>query len=230
MPAGAVADRDQAAKIEVVRGRLAAKRVRRRGDVPERAGIAAAGPVDPAIVDVPHRKPALGQIVGNPVHDRAIGDVGRPAAAMDHQHRRVRPLAGGEPQIGDLERIGAVGDRPRGDGAGAREQCGPGHDGWLGRGRGGDRCWRKRWRGHQRSAGREGGRGITDGKDEQTHQHSPQRPFSVAAADGDGKADLPIARRRLAAGINSLFADFVQASRSRPWGGFRVGGRPWRRQ
>ena len=31
---------------------------------------------------------AAAQIVGDPAHDRAVGDVGQPAAAVEHQHRR----------------------------------------------------------------------------------------------------------------------------------------------
>jgi len=106
---------------------MRAQRVRRRRRVLEGAGIAAAGPVDAAIVDVPDGDAAAPQIVGDPVHDPAVGDLGLPAAAMDHQHGRMRPGAIRRPNVGDLQRRRAVADgrgrlRPR-----APEQIGPDH-------------------------------------------------------------------------------------------------------
>ena len=167
MPAGAMPDRDQAAKIEIIRLGLAAQRIRRGRDIAERAGVAAAGPIDPAIVDVPHRIAAFGEIIGDPVHDRPVGNVGRPAAAMDKKHGRVRALAAarGEPEVGDLERIGAVRNGAGRDGARAGEQSGPGHHGGLGLGGG---CGCGGWGGREQRAGGEGG-GDRDGKDRRTH-------------------------------------------------------------
>ena len=68
----------------------------------------------------------------------AVGDLGRPAAAVDHQDGGEGGLGAGgggrEPQVGDLQRVGAVGIGAGRRGARAGEEGGPGHDGGLGGG------------------------------------------------------------------------------------------------
>jgi hypothetical protein len=92
-----MADGDETGRVEAILRRGVAQCVGRRPGVEEGAGIAAAVAVDTPIVDVPDGDPPLAQIVGDPVHDPAVGDLGLPAAAMDHQHNRVGPAAGGKP-------------------------------------------------------------------------------------------------------------------------------------
>ena len=119
--------RRRAAEVEPMLACMRAQSVGRGADVQEGAGIAAAGAVDAAIVDVPHGDAAPGEVVDDPVHDRPVGDAGLPAAAMDHEHDRMRSAAGGQPEVGDLERIGAVADRGGGPGPRPFEQIRPGH-------------------------------------------------------------------------------------------------------
>ena len=60
MAAGGMARRHDARQVEMVLGGMCAQRVGRGGGVEEGAGIAAAGAVDAAIVDVPDRDAAVG--------------------------------------------------------------------------------------------------------------------------------------------------------------------------
>ena len=123
-----------AGEIEIVARGMGAQRVGGRGGVLEGAGIAAAGAVDAAIVDVPDRDAAPPEIVGDPVHDPPVGDLGLPAAAMDHEHGRMRAVARGEPEVDDLERVLAIGDRRARRRPRPLEQVRPGHQGGAVRG------------------------------------------------------------------------------------------------
>ena len=76
-----MADRDDAARIEVMIGVVGKELIGCLAGIRESAGIAAAGAIDPAIVDIPHRNAVAAQIVGDPVHQRAVSDRGFPAAA-----------------------------------------------------------------------------------------------------------------------------------------------------
>jgi hypothetical protein len=108
-----MADRDDARKVEIVARRLIAQRVGGRRGVEKGSGITAAGTVDAAIVDVPDGDAADAQILGDPVHQCPVGDVGLPAAAVDHQHDGMGAGALGQPQVDDLQRVLAIAYRRR---------------------------------------------------------------------------------------------------------------------
>ena len=127
MAAGAMPDRNHAARVEMIVGGMRPQRVRSRGCVLEGAGIAAARPVDAAIVDIPDRDAAPAEVVGDPVHDRPVGDLRLPAAAMDHQGDGVRAGVRGHPDVRYLQGVGAIMDGGTGGGARPAEQVRPGH-------------------------------------------------------------------------------------------------------
>ena len=122
-----MARRDQRVEVELVAARVLAQRIGGLGRVGERARIAAAVPVDAAIIDVPDGDATCPEVVGDPVHDPPVGDLGLPTTAMDHQHGRVRPFAFGEPQVDPLHVIGAIGNGRRRLGPRPLEQVRPGH-------------------------------------------------------------------------------------------------------
>jgi len=93
----------------------------------ESARIAPAGAVDAAIVDVPDRDSAAAQVVGDPVHDRAVGDFGLPAAAVDHQDCGMGAVTFGQPEVDHLQRVVAIADRSAGFRARPFEQIRPDH-------------------------------------------------------------------------------------------------------
>ena len=110
MAARGMAHRDNPVQIERIVFGEHRKLIRCLRGIGEGTRVAAAAAIDAAIVDVPDRDPAVAQVVGDPVHQPPIGDARLPATAMDHQHDRERPLACRQPQVADLQRIGAVGD------------------------------------------------------------------------------------------------------------------------
>ena len=109
VPARRMAGRDETGEIQPVSVGMAAQGIGGRGDVEERVRKAAAA-VDAAIFDIPDGDPAAPQIVGDPVHDVALGDFGLPAAAMDHQDDGMGAVVRRKPQIDDLQRVVAIGN------------------------------------------------------------------------------------------------------------------------
>ena len=140
VPPGRMADRDDPARVEPESRGIGGQRVRGRAGVTERAGIAAAGHVDAAILDVPHSDTAGAQIVGDPVHQAAIGDGARPASAMYHNHHRMLAGSCRHPHVHLLQRIRPVCDRRIGLRLCALRQIGPGQQrfGGIGHGTGGE--------------------------------------------------------------------------------------------
>ena len=80
-------------------GRVERERLRRRDDVVERRGHAAAV-AEPPVLDVPRRPPARGEVGAQRVHQRPV--VARaPEAAVEHDRHAGR-LAGGPEQLAEL--------------------------------------------------------------------------------------------------------------------------------
>src|SRR3546814_9314442 len=83
---------DERRGVQIVATGVRGQRIGRGGGVEESAGITATRPVHAAIVDIPDGDAALPQIVGDPVHDRPVGDLGRPASAMDRSEEHTSEL------------------------------------------------------------------------------------------------------------------------------------------
>ena len=124
-----MADRDDAARIEVMIGVVGKELIGCLAGIRESAGIAAAGAIDPAIVDIPHRNAVAAQIVGDPVHQRAVSDRGFPAAAVDHHDHAMRAAAGRAPQVDFLIGVRPISDRGVRLWARTRDEIGPGEIG-----------------------------------------------------------------------------------------------------
>jgi hypothetical protein len=108
VPARGVPGRHDAAGVQPVAPRVSSHGVGRRGNVKEGAGVSAARAVDTAIFDVPDRHPALAQVLRCPVHQIASRDFGLPAAAVHHQDCGMGCAAIRQPDIDNLEGVGAV--------------------------------------------------------------------------------------------------------------------------
>jgi hypothetical protein len=105
LAAGGVADGDDpAAGLDPVD---AGERVDGGGDVVERLRVAAAA-AQAAVLEVPRRPAGRGEVVADPVHQRAVVAVA-PEAAVD-QHGDSRARAVGARQLAELRRVRPVGD------------------------------------------------------------------------------------------------------------------------
>ena len=127
MPARRMPDHDRTAiRFQSELTTPSRKHIRRRRHIFICPRIAAPT-VDPAIFDVPNPHPVRAQIVGDPVHDVALGNRGLPAPAVDHHHSRMRTRAFGSPHIDHLQRIRAIAHRRIGFRLHARKQIVPHH-------------------------------------------------------------------------------------------------------
>jgi hypothetical protein len=126
MAAGGMSHRDDAFRVQIILTRRYKQLVGSLRSIHERSGVTAARPVDPAIVDVPHCHARSAQVVGDPVHQRAIGNLRLPAAAVHHDDHWVRPGPARQPHVDLLHGILAVADGRVGCRARALGQIGPG--------------------------------------------------------------------------------------------------------
>src|SRR6185312_11814024 len=99
VPACGVADSNYAFRVEMIFWGMGSKCIGGSGDVEEGPRIPAARPIYPPIIDVPDRDSAASQVIGNPIHQVAVGDIGLPTAAMDHQHRGEGAVPPWKPEI-----------------------------------------------------------------------------------------------------------------------------------
>ena len=127
LAAGGVPRRHHPVQPQVVGGGQAAQGVDPRRHVRVGPGIAAAGLVDAAVLQVPNRHAAAGEVLGGGVHQVGAGDRLGPAAAMDQHHHRIGPGPGGQPQLAPLVGAGTVGDARRRGGPRPGAELRPAH-------------------------------------------------------------------------------------------------------
>ena len=108
---------DDAARVQLVPGRVLLQAVQCRVHVFVGARIAAARLIDAAVLDVPHGDALRDEGAGHVAHLFDATEGYRPAAAMDEHDDGERSRACGPEQLRVLRRRGAIGELRRGGGA-----------------------------------------------------------------------------------------------------------------